>query len=402
VLEKRREEKRPGGGGVGNAEQTALSRACGVASASFALQGQVGQSEKWLERARRFLVEEHEEGKGGFESKGGEVMGNAGKEEKRNGSGMPCSRGDSTSGMVNRLKREHVVSLIDALRGFLDSGKQVVGGSDAASAAGGVLDLRALPYMVEGNARLQNDGRLAVPKGGMRIEVGSGSGEWARHQAQKSGGSWVCVERRFDRAWDGFAGAALRHVDGLVFVCGDSEEFLRDRVVAGTVANIVCRFPEPPVSSAHGEAWGEEAKGRGHMLAKGFWDAAAAALSTNGNATVITDNLEYARLVARCCSAVVGLESVPLTKFMAGDPTPPGGAPRDFAVREVVEGVYVHRSNGRRGGVDGAGMSYFDDLWQAGGHTTRYTIVLRKKAGGRSIAGHDAGAKAAQARSFYL
>ena len=381
MLEKRHERISKGGADVRNAEQTALSRACGVASAAFALQGKIGLSEKWLKRASGFLVEEHAEGGVGMAAKEGGVAGHGGKENKCDGNNIPSR---DTSGMVNRLKRGHVVSLIDALTGFLDGGKDT--GRDAtaaaaAAAAGGVLDLRAWS-MGKDNDRLQYNGRLAVPKGGMFVEVGSGSGEWARYQAQKAGGSWVCVEKRFDRCWDGFAGAALRHVDGLLFACGDSEAFLKDRVVAGSVAYIVCRFPEPPISSAHGEAWGEEAKGRGHMLAKGFWDAALAALSLDGNATVITDSLEYARLVARSCSAVDGLESVPLTKVMAGDPTPPGGAPRDFAVREVVEGVYVHQSSARRGGGDDAAVSYFDNLWQAGGHTTRYTVVLRKKAGG--------------------
>ncbi|KAI2511296.1 methyltransferase [Fragilaria crotonensis] len=161
-------------------------------------------------------------------------------------------------------------------------------------------------------------GDIGAIKRPLDIELGSGFGDWAVHQARsKPERDFVAVELRADRVAQTFARVVLsdKPLTNLCCVGAECGSFLRSRVRKATVSTIFVNHPEPPTQTygaddamlAQISAGGDEP---GHMLSSDILIAAVECLEPReGQLIIVTDNRMYARLI--CVSLVKALKSRP-------------------------------------------------------------------------------------------
>jgi tRNA G46 methylase TrmB len=93
-----------------------------------------------------------------------------------------------------------------------------------------------------------------VDKRPVKIEICSGSGEWAAAQAVAEAGKarWVAMELRHDRVYDCFSRMLTGGLKNLAVIGGDAGQILPSYVADGSVAHICVNFPEPPQRTGAG------------------------------------------------------------------------------------------------------------------------------------------------------
>lgn len=233
------------------------------------------------------------------------------------------------------------------------------------------------------------------------IELGSGYGEWMVNQAASlPDRNHVAVELRADRVHQIFAKGMLipaGPLENLAVVGDDCSSFLLERVKPQAVSTIFANHPEPP-TQVHGKSdrdlqtimdGGPEP---GHMLSSRCLIAAGKVLEKKGRMVIVTDNMNYARLL---CATVVRINRQKLSCLRSC-----GAKPKALGLREI-ESFPLNESkagNGRvvllegqpspkigHAGSKGSekGSSYFDRLWRTGacGHASsreRYILILEQ------------------------
>ncbi|KAL3797540.1 hypothetical protein HJC23_009904 [Cyclotella cryptica] len=245
----------------------------------------------------------------------------------------------------------------------------------------------------------------------LHIELGSGSGDWATCQAELNpSDNYVTVELRADRVAQTFAKMVLGKssavnnttdfkgagktgaLANLCCVGSECGSFLREKICPGTVRTIFVNHPEPPTQTSTSDD--EQA----HMLNADTITAAAKCLEPAGigRMVIVTDNLIYARLIARTLSKTLDRGKLSVVK------------PNEVCDLRKVESVsvaknasFVHIYEGKPSASIGhyipcnstsvGGTSYFDRLWRtgAGKHADmkkRFIIVVRTVGGQHSTA----------------
>ena len=220
----------------------------------------------------------------------------------------------------------------------------------------------------------------------LNIELGSGFGEWAVHQAKSNPASdYIAVEMRSDRVGQMFSKAYLngkskRPLSNLCCVGAECGSFLRSRVKRGSVANIFVNHPEPPTqtlgaNSALLKTLREGGEEPAHMLSSETLISAARCLDVDeGRLVIVTDNRWYANLICATLLKVMKQNddmfyTVPLDQRSSG-----------FIAIETFHGtsnlevtLYEGQPNESIGHLTAStssqGSTYFDRLWRKGAGT---------------------------------
>jgi len=142
----------------------------------------------------------------------------------------------------------------------------------------------------------------------LNIELGSGYGEWAVHQAQlNSDADYVAVELRSDRVGQTFSKAFLNDgynpIENLACVGSECGSFLKSRVRPGSVSKIFVNYPEPPTQTFGAnntvlDAISNGGEEPGHMLnSETLFSISRCLDKTTGQLIIVSDNRWYANLI---------------------------------------------------------------------------------------------------------
>jgi len=206
-----------------------------------------------------------------------------------------------------------------------------------------------------------------------KLEVCAGTGDWAVAQALAEAGraNWVASELRFDRVHSILTKIVLARVENLALLAGDACYSLRKRIPPGSLANVCINFPEPPHTVRNATC--DDAESQLHLLTPTFFRDLHIALEATGVLTILSDNQQYMRSIARTLGNLRGDDRARLF-------VPFGDVP-DQHVMEAEElcGMLVYEGTpGPAVGHAAAVSSYFDRFFQHGQHTERYYMAVAK------------------------
>lgn len=217
--------------------------------------------------------------------------------------------------------------------------------------------------------------REALP---LKIEVGSGRGEWAAAQAiQDTGSNWATLELRHDRVYQAFARMVFQGVKNICTIGGDAVEVVGQRLSPKSVDSFYINHPEPPErSSGQGDSQGQ------HLLTDQFFESMSRALVSDGIITLVTDNLAYGRSLAesvmengwysttRTLKPVIGGYRIvydPPVKALFESESGKGGV-------KLFEGT----PGPECGHLSTDSSSYFDRMWKEGDKHKRYYFCVTR------------------------
>lgn len=237
-------------------------------------------------------------------------------------------------------------------------------------------------------------GGSAKGKHTVKMEIGSGNGEWLVAQASHDVECvWLGLELRCDRIHKTFL---CNLVDGnpnanLTLLGGDASRILPTMIRSGTIASIFINHPEPPErSTGEGDSQGA------HLLTQSFFDEMHRILvDVMGTVTIVTDNLPYATslMTSIITHAKMNRRATFVSVSMSKDSAEaddrvlesrekfdvdPGekSATATATVNGVIE-IWRGTAGTEAGHVVDSG-SYFDRLWTNGKKKRRWFLCLRK------------------------
>lgn len=239
-------------------------------------------------------------------------------------------------------------------------------------------------------------------KRALNIELGSGFGEWAVHQAHSNPSQdYVAVELRSDRVSLTFSKAYLQSGQGnhplnnLCCVGAECGSFLGTRVKPNTVSRIFVNHPEPPTQTIGAnnsllKMISDGGAEPAHMLNSATLIKAARCLdSETGEMVIVTDNRWYANLICATLLKVMKQEkdlffTTPLDEASGirpidvfhGDSKLSSVTLYEGQPNESIAHSYSHDVTSQS-----SGSTYFDRLWRkgAGNHADvkkRYIICM--------------------------
>ena len=139
--------------------------------------------------------------------------------------------------------------------------------------------------------KFDDSGKLNLPGQSIKLEIGAGTGEWARSQAKRDKSStWVTLELRSDRVYETFCGIALNHQNNVIAIEGEANNVVENCMPSQTIDWIFINHPEPPERTG-----GESDSNGAHLLTCDFFRQLLRVLKPEGKLTVMTDNLRYGR-----------------------------------------------------------------------------------------------------------
>lgn len=203
----------------------------------------------------------------------------------------------------------------------------------------------------------------------IKLEIGSGLGEWAVAQALADTGAanWLALELRCDRAYSAFCRAVFAGVHNLSAVTADASAALRSHIPLASIRQVYINHPEPP------ERTGDSKSDGRHLLTSTFLLDVFDVLEGGGRLLVVTDNLPYLKIVAAT------LAGLPPNTFRSPQLE---GSGEDLVLQEsVLHQVPIWR--GEAGTVCGVhptsgSSSYFDRMWDRGEKKRRWLIFVEK------------------------
>lgn len=252
----------------------------------------------------------------------------------------------------------------------------------------------------------------------LKLEIGSGAGEWAVAQAAADRGAadWVALELRCDRAyqifcrqlfsaaaaeaqtggWSRGGGSDARAGSNLSVIAGDAGKIMHDNIGDNTVSAVFVNHPEPPERSMlvdkRAGAGKSSSKVQGkHMLTDAFFVNCIRILKDEGSISIVTDSLPYAKLLTELVSDLPVQEGSYFESVDAGDDSDEDDD-KDLGHGVSVEKVEMRRKNAKDGpvvlwrgepgpscGHSIIASSYFDRMWDKGNKKRRWFLYLRKK-----------------------
>ena len=216
-------------------------------------------------------------------------------------------------------------------------------------------------------------GAPALP---IKMEIGSGEGEWVVNQAKADAGRalWASLELRCDRAYKNVCRAVFNGVRNLSVISGDAGAVLRQHVPAASVAHVFVNHPEPPQQRQNA---GRLVSQAAHMLNPAFFARVHRALRPGGEVTIVTDNAWYGRFLLRSVSKLTrGRRKKPLfVDAGVGRATPDG-----VCVDERTGGFALYKGSPTLefGGHAAGASSYFDRIWKRSQLVDRFVLWLAK------------------------
>lgn len=216
----------------------------------------------------------------------------------------------------------------------------------------------------------------------VKVEVGSGTGDWVVLQAAAEPQTrWVALELRCDRACLILAKAAMQGLQNLEVIAGDAASALSGALPSRGVEEVHVHFPQPPPTETSER----------HMLNHDFLAAAHRVLRPGGSLALTTDDERFcARFAAdlaggaAAAATVASVASAAATAIEADDadtatPATPAvqGAARGRPVaaahtlwQPAVVALPHYKAVAR---APKRARSAFDELWAARGFTRRFT-----------------------------
>eukprot|EP00793_Prasinoderma_coloniale_P000309 PRCOL_00005293-RA len=212
-------------------------------------------------------------------------------------------------------------------------------------------------------------GRELLP---VKLEICSGSGDWAVAQALADAGKahWAAMELRHDRVCHIFNRALSAGATDLCVVGGDASVIVPDHIERASVDHAYINFPEPPNHTGN-----READTKHHLLTPAFFRNLHAALKPGGRLTIFSDQRAYCELLCETLSELAHER---------------GGGYMFEAVQ--VKGAEAVVTTGVRvpllcdvadvtaAGHAVAAESYFDKFWSNGDMTERFFVVVKARA----------------------
>lgn len=223
-----------------------------------------------------------------------------------------------------------------------------------------------------------NDGAMNGGMGNVRgrvvkLEIGSGDGDWVVAQAAAADAttSWIALEQRAYRVVNIITRAVLSDVHNLAILAGDASVILPQRLPYSSVSSVFVLHPEPPERvSGGGNNQGK------HLLTAGFMRHIHAVLIVSGTLAIVSDNLKYLTQLATCVSTKLKSH---FTSIHIDEED--GGASRESVVGAAggFAGVTIWRGDlPRESGVEVRASSYFDRMWSRGQKKRRWFVLVRK------------------------
>ena len=217
----------------------------------------------------------------------------------------------------------------------------------------------------------------------VKVEVGSGTGDWVVLQAAAEPQTrWVALELRCDRACLILAKAAMQGLQNLEVIAGDAASALSGALPSRGVEEVHVHFPQPPPTETSER----------HMLNHDFLAAAHRVLRPGGSLALTTDDERFcARFAAdlaggaaAAATASASAASAVATAIAADDADTATAA--TAAVQGVARGTAAAAAHTLWQPAVVASPHYkaiarapkrarsaFDELWAARGFTSRFT-----------------------------
>jgi len=183
----------------------------------------------------------------------------------------------------------------------------------------------------------------ALDKRPLKLEIGSGNGEWLVQKAQEDTLSqWAAVELRFDRCAKIWSRMCLEGVKNMCVLGGNAHDVISS-LESNSIAEVVSLYPEPP--AWHQDDWDPDTP---HVWTSSFLEILGDKLQPGGELRICSDNGKYMELIASFCPGIF----------------------------EPLQGDKIQVLAGK--GLDRTADSYFDRLFKAGRHRQRFHLHLRK------------------------
>ena len=216
----------------------------------------------------------------------------------------------------------------------------------------------------------------------VKVEVGSGTGDWVVLQAAAEPQTrWVALELRCDRACLILAKAAMQGLQNLEVIAGDAASALSGALPSRGVEEVHVHFPQPPPTETSER----------HMLNHDFLAAAHRVLRPGGSLALTTDDERFcARFAADLAGGAAAAATVSAsaasavaTAIAADDADTATAAAA--AVQGVARGTAAAAHTLWQPAVVASphykaiarapkrARSAFDELWAARGFTSRFT-----------------------------
>eukprot|EP00750_Incisomonas_marina_P009732 INCI16100.1.p1 GENE.INCI16100.1~~INCI16100.1.p1 ORF type:complete len:1584 (+),score=395.51 INCI16100.1:138-4889(+) len=244
-----------------------------------------------------------------------------------------------------------------------------------------------------------------------KLEIGSGSGEWAAKQALADpNGGWATLELRHDRAYRSWMHAVMQGIPNLCVLAGSVFDVVPNHLANASFDRVFVNHPEPPQQQGGGEGDSsdedeDEEGGVGsvesdHMLKPQFFEEIQRVLKVGGTVTVLTDNEWYGNFLAstldgfaesgKCLLESVDLECTSTDAASANtssvDYIDSATSARSRQVADKVGSITLYEGEpGPDCGYEQSisGQSYFDRLWSRGvsrhaDQSRRWFICLRR------------------------
>lgn len=270
-------------------------------------------------------------------------------------------------------------------------------GSASAAAGGGGNKEDAVMERSEEEKNINDSQRK------LKMEICSGSGEWAVAQALNDPlNDWVTLELRHDRAYQTLTRAVFNGVpDNLSMLCGDAMYVLPYHVADESCDEMFVNYPEPAQQTG-----GEESQGK-HLLTDKFFMEVQRVLKVGGRFTILTDNQWYAQFLLRSVATLrrkrkdfganaasfelTSLDPKSLSAKKTATATPIAPV-EEWSVFDEDGGVTLLTGTpGVNAGHVASSSSYFDRLWKRSQITNRFFLVFEKSSGTAGAYGSDVG-----------
>ena len=123
----------------------------------------------------------------------------------------------------------------------------------------------------------------------VKIDICSGSGEWALAQAKNDPQSlWITLEVKSDRVYDTFWGMTMGRLDNMMVLQADAQIAVGSCIPKQFVDEVYINHPEPPERTG-----GTDDSDGEHLLTQVFFQKLSQTLKPDGRIVIVTDNKNY-------------------------------------------------------------------------------------------------------------